>query len=94
MPVFTGKTAVVAIIIAGFHVNDDLRFIPSTLYIFLKMLAHVMRFFHAEMLGHHQMQVDMPLVTCLTRAQLVKADHLSAEMFGDSGAYLVLFAFW
>src|SRR4030042_4731953 len=52
-----------------------------------------MRFFDGDMPGHDEVEVDITLAAGLAGAQLVKADHLPAEVLHDSGSdfgFLVL----
>ncbi|GAI26754.1 unnamed protein product, partial [marine sediment metagenome] len=45
-------------------------------YILLQVVTHLVRFFHTSILGHHQVEFNEALASCLTGAQLVKAYHL------------------
>ena len=60
-------------------------------YILLQVVAHRMGFFQADVPGHHYVQVNVALVSCLTGAQFVEFNQL-ANMFHDSGSDDTLFS--
>ena len=58
-------------------------------YILLKVVTHAVCILQTGILGHYQVQVDITVAASLAGAQLVKIDHLSAEMLCNGGAYAV-----
>jgi serine protease inhibitor ecotin len=49
----------------------------------------MVRFFHPGVFRYYQVQVDMPLATCLACPQVMKTDQLTS-VFHNAGSYFIL----
>ena len=57
--------------------NDNAGVMQLTLYILFQMVAHPVRFLHADIPGHNQMQVNVTLSSRLPGAQFVIINQLA-----------------